>query len=550
MKRVLFLFCIIPFLTFAQTYDNINMVVAGNNQQTANEYQKIQLEFDYTTPSPILNSPYNTHSYRVIIYELDSSGNEIPLSGPFYGFATELSEYNYYNLEVIQGQYIWMSEFKYSFRTSLIDIKNLYTNHNSSKQYVAKLYYLTTVIGLNSGSTFIDSINLQPITIYQGTDSDGDGSYDLEDNCPNISNVNQADIDNDNLGDVCDNCPSISNSNQEDNDNDGLGDVCDSDDDNDGVLDVNDNCPFIFNPAQNDVCNDTDGDGVFDGNDNCPSVSNANQLDTDGDGLGDACDSDIDGDGIPNGSDSCPNDYNTGNDTDGDGIDDACDNQNGQADLEITDTQVLVNGIAVPRNSDGDIVIKQGVIYSFTEQVTNNGTVASPSNLKMKIVISEDPNPYQSGSNFLLDYTFNSIQAGGAETLGAHSVDIVWQVGVSLFADSSISGSLYYIHFIVDSDESLAESNENNNTKTLMAVFDNDDNYGRKVPKGGGVILQRANVGSELPYKVTIYSMFGERINDYMVSGSEEENRIVNKMKRGIYILKSSKGTRKILAEQ
>ncbi len=37
-------------------------------------------------------------------------------------------------------------------------------------------------------------------------DSDGDGHPNAEDNCPKVSNVDQADADGDNVGDACDEC--------------------------------------------------------------------------------------------------------------------------------------------------------------------------------------------------------------------------------------------------------------------------------------------------------------------------------------------------------
>jgi hypothetical protein len=55
--------------------------------------------------------------------------------------------------------------------------------------------------------------------------------------------------------------------------------------DNDGTWDLSDNCPLISNPQQEDA----EGDGVGDACDNCPLVSNVDQLDSDGDSIGDAC---------------------------------------------------------------------------------------------------------------------------------------------------------------------------------------------------------------------------------------------------------------------
>ncbi|MBV71404.1 MAG: hypothetical protein CMH52_08635 [Myxococcales bacterium] len=65
-----------------------------------------------------------------------------------------------------------------------------------------------------------------------------------------------------------------------------LGGVCIIDQDDDGLCNVEDNCPDIANPDQADQ----DGDGVGDPCDNCPDVENPDQLDEDGDTIGDACD--------------------------------------------------------------------------------------------------------------------------------------------------------------------------------------------------------------------------------------------------------------------
>jgi len=105
---------------------------------------------------------------------------------------------------------------------------------------------------------------------------------------------------------LLDNCPDISNADQADYDEDGIGDACEADSDDDGIIDDDDNCPDNPNGDQadadgdgtGDVCEaDSDDDGIIDDDDNCPEVANADQTDGDGDGMGDVCENDADSDG-------------------------------------------------------------------------------------------------------------------------------------------------------------------------------------------------------------------------------------------------------------
>lgn len=158
------------------------------------------------------------------------------------------------------------------------------------------------------------------IYIFSCTDGDGDGVFDLVDNCPLTYNPGQEDGDGDEVGDVCDNCPDNQNQDQSDTDNDGIGDVCD-------------NCPDDANPGQEDG----DSDDVGTVCDNCPTDANTNQADTDDDDVGNVCDNcpdtaninqaDGDSDGVGNVCDNCPDVANTSQeDLDTDGVGDSCDN--------------------------------------------------------------------------------------------------------------------------------------------------------------------------------------------------------------------------------
>jgi len=231
---------------------------------------------------------------------------------------------------------------------------------------------------------------VREICIGPSGDCDGDGVPDETDNCPGVSNADQADGDGDGVGDVCDNCPTVANTDQADRDGDGIGDAC-QDSDGDGVYDASDNCPSIPNADQADVdgdgvgdvcdncptianadqadsdrngigdaCQDTDGDGVIDIADNCPTTANADQADADGDGVGDVCDvcpghddlQDADGDRVPDACDNCPTAYNpTQADGNGNGVGDACDDRDGDGIVDANDNCIDVPN---PQQEDTD----------------------------------------------------------------------------------------------------------------------------------------------------------------------------------------------------
>ncbi|HKQ47863.1 MAG TPA: thrombospondin type 3 repeat-containing protein [Phycisphaerae bacterium] len=188
----------------------------------------------------------------------------------------------------------------------------------------------SSAMGVN-GNEADDTASNSGAAYFFTIDIDGDGIRDSQDNCPTVSNPDQADCDQDGVGDACsadpdndgvpnacDNCPSIANPDQTDSDGDGIGDACDTcqtvanpgqeDADGDAIGDACDNCISVANPDQADA----DGDGKGDVCDNCPAAFNADQADGDGDGTGDACD-------------NCPAVFNADQtDSDGDGIGDAC----------------------------------------------------------------------------------------------------------------------------------------------------------------------------------------------------------------------------------
>ena len=133
--------------------------------------------------------------------------------------------------------------------------------------------------------------------IFGGADTDGDGIYDKDDECPEQAGLAEfngcPDSDGDGIEDRQDKCPNEAGLAEfdgcPDSDGDGIADPDDDcpneagiaelngcpDADGDGVKDSEDNCPDEAGPAENDGCpwEDADGDGVLDKDDECPEVA-------------------------------------------------------------------------------------------------------------------------------------------------------------------------------------------------------------------------------------------------------------------------------------
>ncbi len=142
--------------------------------------------------------------------------------------------------------------------------------------------------------------------VCQGTvqDTDGDGTCDANDGCPNDPNktapgicgcgVADTDSDGDGVANCNDNCPNVSGQ---------QGSAC------------NDNNACTINDVLNASCvcagtfQDTDGDGTCDANDGCPNDPNKIAPGICGCGV---ADTDSDNDGIANCNDPCPNGPNPG----------------------------------------------------------------------------------------------------------------------------------------------------------------------------------------------------------------------------------------------
>jgi len=167
-------------------------------------------------------------------------------------------------------------------------------------------FWFNDFLGLNLQSTYKHSFDearqlphfqhaLGIAIKFGGKDTDDDGVYDKDDECPEVFGLEAfngcPDTDGDGIKDSDDACPNTA----------GLAALngC-PDADADGVADKDDQCPNVAGTAANNGCPDADGDGVYDKDDAC--VNEAGPAENKG------CPwPDTDGDGVLDKDDNCVN---------------------------------------------------------------------------------------------------------------------------------------------------------------------------------------------------------------------------------------------------
>jgi hypothetical protein len=168
---------------------------------------------------------------------------------------------------------------------------DLTTVDNQNGTYTAS--YIPTILNQASkeitfGYRVADTQGSVTAILTLHRDEDGDGVYDINDDCPgtepntlvdeNGCALNQLDSDNDGVFDDVDECPDTPETE--------LNNVK-------GTPTYGTQIPTVVDEKGCGASQrDTDGDGIFDTEDNCIDTANPDQADADGDGIGDVCDTD------------------------------------------------------------------------------------------------------------------------------------------------------------------------------------------------------------------------------------------------------------------
>ena len=242
------------------------------------------------------------------------------------------------------------------------------------------------------------------------------------------------------------------------------------------------------------------------------------------------CDSD--GDGVPDSQDNCPNDA-------GPSSNNGCP---GNPDLVLDLENTLVFSdcsrftcypILSELGSTRHLLNSNVSAITFDIAIKNEGTVNSqPTNVAL--YLSSNKTLEKTGTN--KDNKLKSIPLGVINK-GSYST-----IDAGLYTNMELSGIFGnpYILIVLDDDELNTEGNESNNITPVGISINYSTNLMFKLSSISG--------NKEVkPYLINIYNFSGQKILSKKVSGTAEENAIVQELpKNGIYIIKSNNETRKV----
>lgn len=199
----------------------------------------------------------------------------------------------------VGGGYTWLDEYGNGTANATAGLRFWFTENLAINLQTKYKHAFDESVALQNTADrtfqhFQHSIGV--VLSFGGKDTDGDGVYDKDDECPEIPGLREfngcPDTDGDGIPDKNDECPTEPGPAEfngcPDTDGDGIPDKDDQcplepglpefngcpDTDGDGVADPVDDCPEVPGPKENNGCPwpDRDGDSVFDKDDECPDI--------------------------------------------------------------------------------------------------------------------------------------------------------------------------------------------------------------------------------------------------------------------------------------
>jgi CARDB protein len=217
----------------------------------------------------------------------------------------------------------------------------------------------------------------------------------------------------------------------------------------------------------------------------------------------------------------------------------SCVDENAKPDLNFNNFNI--SGSAGTHSDGSPLIDKYGAI-EFDSSTKNSGTKDAESfDISVFINQSSTLNVANPGGAIESKYV-PSLKIGNSEvyngTIYATSITHVFS-----------SSGYYYVHIFIDNYTEVTESNENNNVKTQKVYFNMSSSKPPFPPKEleyqSKQVYNNSNVNSP-PYTVYIHTFSQNKVLEKTVFNQKEENILVQELPKGIYIVNSKYGSRKV----
>lgn len=200
-----------------------------------------------------------------------------------------------------------------------------------------------------------------------------------------------------------------------------------------------------------------------------------------------------------------------------------------------------------PNGNVNTPTLNKGNWYDFTIGVKNEGPNTAPS-VSLDIIFT---------NNTSNEFPHPSVPFYGVATdgnIGDINANQVIEKTFSVFVDNNIgsspnlsNNSIYRLFFPVDiNDDNDNETNEDDNIKFLQFVYSSSS-----TSKSNFKLKQPHPTLEEIlkPYSIDIYNFQQQKVLSKEVTSKEEENKLIQSLNSGLYIVKSKNKTYKIFIE-
>ncbi len=186
---------------------------------------------------------------------------------------------------------------------------------------------------------------------------------------------------------------------------------------------------------------------------------------------------------------------------------------------------------------------------NFEIKIKNNDDGDS-GNFSCLLLVSGSNDAYPQPNGFPV-YNFRTLNFSGINANSSSMLDITETIYDYIGGLDLLEGQTYFMYLHIDYDEDVTESNENDsdNISHFAFRYNNPTNKMSNPQKNNQQQFLIDTYNSAIlkeNYKVDIFDLTGRLVKSIKSDSIEQENKIINTLPSGLYIIKTPSGFRKI----